>query len=259
MKDLHNNESLNAFLQELPPNIQQLIAFSCALDTPLEKLVDKADKVYEITYNSPQASSRLHSSEYQSFSNRTSELMKELAEMRIERARSRSKPYKRATEDMSTSLQIFEKQPSPALRAAAVPRSSRVSRTLFVTDHNNRMRFLIDIGIEVSLIPSKPQHQNLPPTFSRTRFGLSQDIPGDVPNPIHGADFLHEQKTSILWTISAISTSVAEQFSNILRCFPNLSKPLSTANPPKHQVFNYTRTNGPPCHSHPRTSSFGEK
>ena len=33
-------------LQKLPPIIQQMIAVSCPSDTPLEQLVDKADKAY---------------------------------------------------------------------------------------------------------------------------------------------------------------------------------------------------------------------
>ena len=101
-------------------------------------------------------------------------------------------------------------------------------------------------------------------------------VVADMPDPILGADFLHafnlsphlrasrlidhttrlsapcKQKSSILWSISTITNSLPTQFANILRRFPNLTKPLSTVNPPKHQVFHHIHTNGPPCHSRPR-------
>ena len=56
---------------------------------------------------------------------------------------------------MSTPLQIFGKRSCQTLKVAAVSGSPHVSRILFVTDHKNRLRFLIDNGAEISLIPPK--------------------------------------------------------------------------------------------------------
>ena len=59
------------FLQNLSPNIQQLIAVIGTSDASLEKLVAKADKVYEITCNtifscsSHQSLFKLYYPEYQ--------------------------------------------------------------------------------------------------------------------------------------------------------------------------------------------------
>ena len=97
----------------------------------------------------------------------------------------------------------------------------------------------------------------------------------DVPDPILGADFLHEfnlsphlrasrlvdhtthlsvpclQKTAVLRRISAVPLSVPDKFS-ILRSFAILTKSLFTSTSPKHHVVHYSRTNGSSCHRRPR-------
>ena len=131
MKQLLSNEDTDTFffrqmfLQKLPPIIQQMIAFSCPSDAPLEQLVDKADKAYEINSNiavissyastQPSSSSNPPFPNYQWMANQILALKKELAKMRIGRERSRSREssknrsrrhsararsrYKRPTED----------------------------------------------------------------------------------------------------------------------------------------------------------------
>ena len=93
----------------------------------------------------------------------------------------------------------------------------------------------------------------------------------DVPDPILGADFLHEfnlsphlrasllvdhtthlsvpclQKTSVLRRISTVPHSIPDRFSSILRRLPNLTKPLSASTSPKHHVVS-------PLYSHQRLS-----
>ena len=131
MKQLLSNENIDAFffrqmfLQKLPPIIRQMIAFSCPPDTPLDQLVDKADKAYEINYNtsainsfaSPQSLPTSNSPlpNYEWMANQILDLKKELAKIRLEHKRSRSRDksrsrsrrhststhnrYKKATED----------------------------------------------------------------------------------------------------------------------------------------------------------------
>ena len=50
--------------------------------------------------------------------------------------------------------------------AAAEPGTLPTSRILFIIDLNNRLRFLIDSGAEISLIPPKPSERlTLNPNF----------------------------------------------------------------------------------------------
>ena len=169
---------------------------------------------------------------------KVTELCSEIKHLRSrERPRSRRntpspsprRRYKKATNDTcfyhanfgiaarkcQSPCKFAKKPPSQTMIAAAEPGTLPTSRILFIIDLNNRLRFLIDSGAEISLIPPKPSERLTPnPNFvlqavNRSNIktygqklleldlGLRRTfrwifVVADVHDPILGADFLHE-------------------------------------------------------------------
>ena len=134
------------------------------------------------------------------------------------------------------SLQLVRKRPGQVLMMANTP-GHQVSRLFFVTDRSSGLRFLVDTGAKVSVLPvSRLPHSSFPtgPTLqavnhsaiatfgsaSRTiNLGLWRTfrwvfLIADVKHPILGADFLHHFNLLVDMTNGRLVDSVTHLQAN---------------------------------------------
>ncbi|GFW12972.1 hypothetical protein TNCV_3329041 [Trichonephila clavipes] len=143
------------------------------------------------------------------------------------------------------------------MATTALPRNSR---RLFIRDRRTNVTFLIDTGSDVSIIPAtKTQRQNnsqmtlsaanTSPIHVYTTQTLSLDLGlrrifqwtflvGNVSTPIIGADFLYNFRL-----VPDIRDSV---YHELLRKFPDITKPPRPDQEIKHSVVHYIETNSRP-------------
>ncbi|GFX38859.1 hypothetical protein TNCV_1890231 [Trichonephila clavipes] len=143
------------------------------------------------------------------------------------------------------------------MATTALPRNSR---RLFIRDRRTNVTFLIDTGTDVSIIPAtKTQRQNnsqmtlsaanTSPIHVYTTQTLSLDLGlrrifqwtflvGNVSTPIIGTDFLYNFRL-----VPDIRDSV---YHELLRKFPDITKPPRPDQEIKHSVVHYIETNSRP-------------
>ncbi|GFU74287.1 hypothetical protein TNCV_4168771 [Trichonephila clavipes] len=143
------------------------------------------------------------------------------------------------------------------MATTALPRNYR---RLFIRDRRTNVTFLIDTGSDVSIIPAtKTQRQNnsqmtlsaanTSPIHVYTTQTLSLDLGlrrifqwtflvGNVSTPIIGADFLYNFRL-----VPDIRDSV---YHELLRKFPDITKPPRPDQEIKHSVVHYIETNSRP-------------
>ena len=158
------------------------------------------------------------------------------------------------------------------------------------------MRFLIDTGAEVSILPASASHRSLPPAlhlyaangtkipvFKRKTMLVELNLRRSfewtfyvaaVSQALLGADFLDHfgllvdvQNRRLVDPLTSLAarvhpTPVASQclsvirpgdkFAALLRTFPTLLQPYSTARPVKHHVMHHIETSGRPTHAKAR-------
>ncbi len=168
----------------------------------------------------------------------------------------------------------FGKRPSQRLEATSSSGSTAHSRLFYVTDRQTGVRFLVDTGAEVSVIPPTSHQRKFPSkltlqavnnstisTFGQQSvtldLGLRRSFPwifilADVPKPILGADFLanfglkvdirHHQliDTTTSLTLNGLTTdSVSPQpiFSlhNVASPYQNLLREFSSLTRPNYK------------------------
>ncbi|GFS61635.1 hypothetical protein TNCV_4312891 [Trichonephila clavipes] len=148
----------------------------------------------------------------------------------------------------------------------------RNSRRLFIRDRRTNVTFLIDTGSDVSIIPAtKTQRQNnsqmtlsaanTSPIHVYTTQTLSLDLGlrrifqwtflvGNVSTPIIGADFLYNFRlvpdisNSRIHSIKTVSGDSV--YHELLRKFPDITKPPRPDQEIKHSVVHYIETNSRP-------------
>ncbi|GFW29806.1 hypothetical protein TNCV_3936731 [Trichonephila clavipes] len=143
------------------------------------------------------------------------------------------------------------------MATTALPRNSR---RLFIRDRRTNVTFLIDTGSDVSIIPATKTQRlnnsqmtlsaaNTSPIHVYTTQTLSLDLGlrrifqwtflvGNVSTPIIGADFLYNFRL-----VPDISDSV---YHELLRKFPDITKPPRPDQEIKHSVVHYIETNSRP-------------
>ncbi|GFV87664.1 hypothetical protein TNCV_779481 [Trichonephila clavipes] len=155
------------------------------------------------------------------------------------------------------------------MATTALPRNSR---RLFIRDRRTNVTFLIDTGSDVSIIPAtKTQRQNnsqmtlsaanTSPIHVYTTQTLSLDLGlrrifqwtflvGNVSTPIIGADFLYNFRlvpdisNSRIHSIKTVSGDSV--YHELLRKFPDITKPPRPDQEIKHSVVHYIETNSRP-------------
>ncbi|GFV63077.1 transposon Ty3-G Gag-Pol polyprotein [Trichonephila clavipes] len=155
------------------------------------------------------------------------------------------------------------------MATTALPRNSR---RLFIRDRRTNVTFLIDTGSDVSIIPAtKTQRQNnsqmtlsaanTSPIHVYTTQTLSLDLGlrrifqwtflvGNVSTPIIGADFLYNFRlvpdisNSRIHSIKTVSGDSV--YHEVLRKFPDITKPPRPDQEIKHSVVHYIETNSRP-------------
>ncbi|GFW98736.1 transposon Ty3-I Gag-Pol polyprotein [Trichonephila clavipes] len=147
------------------------------------------------------------------------------------------------------------------MATTALPRNSR---RLFIRDKRTNVTFLIDTGSDVSIIPAtKTQRQN----NSQMTLSAAHTV-GNVSTPIIGADFsynfrlvpdiskqaLLDSETNIKChcilgnsRIHSIKTVSGDSvYHELLRKFPDITKPPRPDQEIKHSVVHYIETNSRP-------------
>ena len=224
------------FLQRLPANVRMVLA-SADVATDLNKLADLADKVIEVA--TPTVSAINDTNEANSEVKQLRAEVTRLADLvatltsrpRHTRSRSQSRQRRPSSPAPHDSQSRPRRLPSPTPHdsqpaqekhlgkrlgrtlAATGVTGPTASRLFFVTDAHTNMRFLVDTGSEVCVIPPTPADRRRSPeprtltavnnTAIRTygqrsltlNLGLRRSLPwifviADVQKPILGADFL---------------------------------------------------------------------
>ncbi|XP_036151008.1 uncharacterized protein LOC118648727 [Monomorium pharaonis] len=143
------------WLQRLPPRIQELLA---VLDeVSLDKLAACADKAHDrgAGHGTIASTSVSQPDSMQTLNNQISKLTKSVAAIGKRRARTRS----RESLEMPTPMRL-ETSLSPTGKLQQPPAIGAVSdgynqRRLHVKDQNSGLRFLVDTGADISLLPKK--------------------------------------------------------------------------------------------------------
>ncbi|CAE1168528.1 unnamed protein product [Acanthosepion pharaonis] len=154
------------WMDRLPPNITQVLAL-VPVETPLDVVADSADKIYS------QAHQKVH--QVESHGNHTQRLEEDMTHLRAElrdlklslcrrqrspapRTRNRSRtrsssPGRRNSVDECWYHQTFGKR-IDRQAATTIPVGTRShSRLFYVWDRNNGLKFLVDTGAAISVIP----------------------------------------------------------------------------------------------------------
>ena len=175
------------------------------------------------------------------------------------------------------------KRPGQPLMATGVPGLSSC-RLLYVTDRTNQLKFLVDTGAEVSVIPpsrtdrSRPRdvssqrliNSDIRQTITHTGFGTSAYlllifVIADMQKPLLGADFLQHFGLAVdvryantcgllahvtSPTPSLPSGSIPDEYLSLLADFPEITKVHNyNDHSVQHDVTHHLSTSGPPVSS----------
>nr|VZI19045.1 unnamed protein product [Spirometra erinaceieuropaei] len=172
------------------------------------------------------------------------------------------------------------KRPRQPVMATTAAGPSRPSRLFYINDKLSGLRFLVDTGAEVSVLPPLRRHRLKPSQFSLqaansttiSTYGqrsLTLDlglrrrfqwvfIEADVKSPIIGADFF------VIFRLNSRCTSSSERsvgihvtipstpFADILKDYPSITKPCHFTETVQHGVKHHIITAGQPVHARPR-------
>lgn len=171
--------------------------------------------------------------------------------------------------------------PSHVVEGAESDRHNR----LFVTDADSKLKFLIDTGADISIVPP-PANKNKPkPTITGNRLFAANGTPIDiygstnlslnlglrkkftwpftvanVSRAIIGADFLNHfklavdlSKNTLIDTETLCKSCISEstKFANILREFIDITRPSPISNTTRVKTTHFITTNGPPVRERP--------
>lgn len=168
---------------------------------------------------------------------------------------------------------------------------------LFVTDKHTGLRFLVDTGADISVVPPLPHESKRPPakltlfaangtpikTFGERLLTLDLSlrrtfqwpfVVSDVSHPIIGADFLQKfsllvdiKNKRLLDVLTKLTTtghvdntrevgiklvSGDSPYHELLRQFPQITRPVIGTKTNNHNVLHYIETTGPPIFSKSR-------
>lgn len=196
--------------------------------------------------------------------------------------------------EVAVNLRTQRGQPAEIgkLRAVVQPSAEVCALTpcsrLLVQDYNSGLRFLVDTGANVSVLPvTKRLFKGMQccdyklyaangtkiATYGTKTLILDlklrrpyrwEFIIANVRQPILGADFLSHHKilvdlarcrlvdqTTDMKVVASI-VNVDQQSVNLQSMYPDLTKPPSFKETPRHNVFHYIETTGPPVHARAR-------
>ncbi|GFV78756.1 transposon Ty3-G Gag-Pol polyprotein [Trichonephila clavipes] len=280
---------LELFLQQLPPNVQSILASIQPLTA--QKASEIADRILEVTPVQVSAVSKYSSANSDDSSE--SKLLKELKLLRQEvKELRRSRSFSRNRFDSRNRGKRKLERAGVAVTWALPSTSCR----LFVRDRKSNICFLVDTGSDCSILPAnKTLKQSSPVQTFIAANGTPIQVYGrkltsldlglrrnfvfpfficNVSNAIIGADFLHyfnikpDLRNRTLFDVStklnchciirnsnifSIKTHVIDNdFSKLLNDFPNIVKPPCANQTVKHNVVHYIDTFGPPVCAKPR-------
>ncbi|GFY34525.1 hypothetical protein TNCV_2822111 [Trichonephila clavipes] len=279
---------LELFLQQLPPNVQSILASIQPLTA--QNASEVADRILEVTSVQVSAVSKYSSSNSDDSSE--SKLLKELKLLRQEvKELRRSRSFSRNRFD-SRNRGMRKLERAGVAATYALPSTSC---RLFVRDRKSNICFLVDTGSDCSILPAnKTLKQSSPVKTFIAANGTPIQVYGrklmsldlglrrnfvfpfficNVSNAIIDTDFLHyfnikpDLRNRTLFDVSTklnchciinsniFSTKthvIDNDFSKLLNDFPNIVKPPWANQTVKHNVVHYIDTFGPPVCAKPR-------
>nr|VZI12561.1 unnamed protein product [Spirometra erinaceieuropaei] len=143
------------------------------------------------------------------------------------------------------------KRPRQPVMATTAAGPSRPSRLFYINDKSSGLRFLVDTGAEVSVIPSLRRHRLKPSQFS-LQAANSTTISTYGQRSLTLDLGLRRRTISSERSVGIHVTIPSTPFADILKDYPTINKPFHFTETVQHGVKHHIVAAGQPVHARPR-------
>ncbi|XP_008178670.1 uncharacterized protein LOC103307937 [Acyrthosiphon pisum] len=263
----------NLWLQRLPLQVQAVLTTSTDSLSNLSKMADKIHEVSEVSTVAAvnmekqckcQTNNSQSALELQIIS--LTKAIEELSQRGRNNDKRDGKQYGRTRLMVQDALKPPQQKKLESKPVEAATGCASTTNRLFVTDLASKLKYLVDSGAEISVVPpSNADKQTKSDTLKLyAANGTAINTYGtkiislnlvDLNNKklIDNLTKLVRQCSTIECPDVAITTVQANHpYASILAQFPLITKPFSRTSNINHDVVHYITTNGAPCNSKPR-------